>query len=492
MNAPRQALNPATTSVGLAVKLVTVQAVSADGKTAVAVDRQNTQVSMPMMLQRSKGQLPAVGETWLASQDLGSWTFSAFVGQSASDFASDSSAAGVYTGAVAPENPQEGELWINSALGNSITTWDGTRWVPLQLGAPAIQQGSLTSAQLSEQAGIAASQVDFTASDIGGHTTTLSATAPADPSFGDLWYNAEQGYQLNQWTGSEWTPYQWGTQSIAAEAVTAELIAANTITAEQIAAGIVIAGVIDGTFVDAATFIGSVFEGTDFVINTDGAFFYSGTPASGNLIASITNAQVTDTFGNVAPAGVSAMNGGITVSLSSGALLLTPITTGYAPGSVTSFTGTLILSSPTETNTDLIGQMLVVSGSAYAAASAPMVVGPAEIKVTVPVVADTWHGIVLDSGWTPGPQAPQVRVLPDGNVQVRGQATHSSVTAVTYLNQSNPVSSKYQPALTRYYRAGDPTDTAGPVQVNADGTFQVRASSSFPATQVLLDGIYSL
>jgi hypothetical protein len=44
--------------------------------------------------------------------------------------------------------------------------------------------------------------------------------------------------------------------------------------------------------------LSGTFDGTDFVINSSGAFFYSGTPASGNLIASIASAAGTDGFGN--------------------------------------------------------------------------------------------------------------------------------------------------------------------------------------------------
>jgi uncharacterized phage protein gp47/JayE len=299
MAAPRQAVNGSTNSVGFTSKLVTVQAISPDGKTAVAVDRQNTQVSVPMMIQRSKSQLPQPGETWMVTQaDAGQYTFSAVVATSAGQFPS-AQAVGIIVNATAPAAPSVGEVWINPSEGNSVSTWNGTSWVPLQFSSQAIAPQAITAAQIAAQANIAASQVNFTASDIGGVTTTISGTAPEDPSYGDLWYNAEDGYQLNQWTGVEWTPYQWGTQAIAARSVTAELIAANTITAEQIAAGIVIAGIIDGTFVDAATFTGSVFQGTDFVINPAGSFFYSGTPASGNLIASIAAASGIDAEGNV-------------------------------------------------------------------------------------------------------------------------------------------------------------------------------------------------
>lgn len=44
--------------------------------------------------------------------------------------------------------------------------------------------------------------------------------------------------------------------------------------------------------------IRGTFIGADFIINASGAFFYNGTPATGNLVASITTAAGTDSFGN--------------------------------------------------------------------------------------------------------------------------------------------------------------------------------------------------
>jgi hypothetical protein len=52
----------------------------------------------------------------------------------------------------------------------------------------------------------------------------------------------------------------------------------------------------NGTF--RGTVTASTFQGTDFVINSSGMFVYSGTPAAGNLIASIAPAAGTDSFGN--------------------------------------------------------------------------------------------------------------------------------------------------------------------------------------------------
>ena len=46
------------------------------------------------------------------------------------------------------------------------------------------------------------------------------------------------------------------------------------------------------------TITATVFEGSDFVLNSSGQFFYSGTPAAGNLILSVTNGTGTDGHGN--------------------------------------------------------------------------------------------------------------------------------------------------------------------------------------------------
>ena len=344
MAAPRQAVNGATTSVGFTTKMVTVQSISPDGTTAVCVDRQNTQVNVPMLIQASKGVLPAVGETWMVTQQLGMWTFAAIVAQSAGQFAPANPGSGVYTQATAPGTPSVGELWVNTAISNMLTVWNGTAWVPVQFGSVAIQPGSLTGEQLAEDAAIAASQVNFTATDIGGITTSISATQLPNPSFGDLWYDANNGYQLKQWTGTLWTPYQWGTQAISARAVTTQLLAAEAVTANEMAAGIIYGGIINGTIVDAATFIGSVFEGTDFILNDAGGFWYSSTPGLGNLFVNITSQGGTDGLGNTYPAGVfvygpTGSTVGVLNNGATAAITLTPAGSVHAnvPGEIFSF-----------------------------------------------------------------------------------------------------------------------------------------------------------
>lgn len=381
MAAGRQGINPATHSVGYTAKLVTVRSVTADGKTALTVDRQNTQTEVPLLVQRSKGQLPAVGESWLITQDLGSWTFAAFVGSSGADFSSGDG-TGFVVAATAPSDPAQGTIWMDSASGNALFQWDGLSWKPLPLGGQAIAPGSITGTQiapggltgsnlsptagitagqvafgaadiggvnllsgtsqppgtavgtlwvnpndgnkisrwdghvwvpilfgkgaiepnsldgsrLTEAAAIAPGQVNFTARDIGGITTSLGQAQPTNPSKGDLWYDASDGYALKQWSGSAWLLYQFGTSAIQAGSITAALIAANTITAEQIAAGQIIAGIVDGTIISGAQFVAYGAAGEVLV--------YSGLPAPGNLVGSWSAAPGIDDFTNDYPAGL--------------------------------------------------------------------------------------------------------------------------------------------------------------------------------------------
>lgn len=55
----------------------------------------------------------------------------------------------------------------------------------------------------------------------------------------------------------------------------------------------------DGTAEFNNLSIRGTFNGSDFIINDTGAFFYDGVPANGNLIASIASSGGTDSFGNV-------------------------------------------------------------------------------------------------------------------------------------------------------------------------------------------------
>jgi len=134
-----------------------------------------------------------------------------------------------------------------------------------------LQNGSITPAMLN--AGI-------TVKTLGGNRITISASAPANPDADDIWIASATGL-ISQWNGSAWAPFKFDGSAT---------IVANTIGAAQLAAGIVYAGIVDATTITGATFIATGSSGEVLV--------YSGTPASGNLVFSISPAAGTDANGN--------------------------------------------------------------------------------------------------------------------------------------------------------------------------------------------------
>jgi hypothetical protein len=79
--------------------------------------------------------------------------------------------------------------------------------------------------------------------------------------------------------------------------------------------------------------IRGVFKGTDFEINSSGEFFYSGTPATGNLVASNTTAAGTDPYGNIYLANISSYGAGFASSLGGGfsTLYTGSLSVGWTP-----------------------------------------------------------------------------------------------------------------------------------------------------------------
>jgi hypothetical protein len=123
--------------------------------------------------------------------------------------------------------------------------------------------------------------------------------------------------------------------------------------------------------------IGGTFTGTTFIMNSSGSFFYSSTPALGNLIASIAPAGGTDTKGNTYYGGIVSYfnSGGVVMAvaqLSTGALNVgSPgqiAGTGSANGGgvhlFTLLPGTLVLDSGSLSGTDTNAFITLFSASA--------------------------------------------------------------------------------------------------------------------------------
>jgi hypothetical protein len=87
MGAPKATASPNTNSVGVTTKLVAITGLTADGVTAICTDKSGYEYRVPLLYQRAKGVLPAVGDQWMISQDvLPSWSFLMFMGSSAAAY----------------------------------------------------------------------------------------------------------------------------------------------------------------------------------------------------------------------------------------------------------------------------------------------------------------------------------------------------------------------------------------------------------------------
>jgi hypothetical protein len=254
------------------------------------------------------------------------------------------------------------------------------------------------------------------------------------------------------------------------------------------------------------------FFGFEVIINDSGAFFYSSTPAHGNLIASITSASGTDGFGNAYGAGFNLYgSSGAFANLINGAggnpnlLMLPPsVTSVTASPMVFAFSSNaglanevvwLVMSSGKESGlADAAIQLLSESADTTVAARMIFEFGGTTAVTLTPTgfSADAWNNVTVDAGWGSLGEPAQYRLMPDqGFVALRGDISHAGTTAQVAINSGNPLPVAYRPAATRYYRAPQAADGAGAIQVDSSGVITMRASG-FTATQAILDGIYSL
>jgi len=124
-----------THSVGISSRVVTVASITPDGLTAVCTDRNGVEVRVPMLNQRAKGQLPAVGETWILAQDHGQWMFSLFVASSSADLTT-----GKYT------SLETGTLQVDSTSAfTGLATFNGGMSIPGTLALSTLTLSTLAT-----------------------------------------------------------------------------------------------------------------------------------------------------------------------------------------------------------------------------------------------------------------------------------------------------------------------------------------------------------
>lgn len=188
-----------------------------------------------------------------------------------------------------------------------------------------------------------------------------------------------------------------------------------------------------------------VFAGTDFVINTNGAFFYSGTPASGNLIQSLTHTAGTDTFGNAYLAGTSTYTdiGGTFFAINMFGIELSFYTAATTAGPYSRLAGVRFteIGSNGVLALDATGEIDITAPVNTTDQGTPNMVFPSIWQV------DTWHTMTLVGGTTAGTDIngtaypPSYTMGPDGNTRLRGVLVAGGAglaAATTFAQILNP------------------------------------------------------
>ena len=278
--------------------------------------------------------------------------------------------------------------------------------------------------------------------------------------------------------------------------------------------------------------IAVVFQaGNTIILNPSGFFVYNGKPALGNLVATITAASGVDKFGNAyqADATVYGPNGSYIETTSTGglfggpAVLFKPQSTTHVsslPQVVSNVSNpggaaeqeALIITSGKAGGDDMALQLFSESANASVQATAILEAGgttlvsltKALLSISTPISAtlgtvtnptlittDTWHPIILDSGWSTlaGHPVPQCRLTTEGNLQLTGYAARASFTSGVAVNSANLLPAVFRPTNEHYYRAGD-SFRAG-VDLASTGlltAFPVAAGN----TAVEFDGVVAL
>lgn len=263
----------------------------------------------------------------------------------------------------------------------------------------------------------------------------VQATAPVSPNTNDLWINTSSGNVTEQWNGSTWVVYQVGTNAIANGSITAALIAA----------GVIYAGIVNGTEIDGAIFRAKNASGaTIMTINKTAATWIlyndTGSATQGAMVASGSNAQVTDEFANTVLAGITSYFG------SSGAWAALTLSYSGASGAALAW----FFSSQTTQTT------WVVQASLQNAVSGALLIGNGGFGVNISstdqlsvgagmgpfIQGETWHGITLPStgGFT---GTIRVKKLPWNAIWLDVQVRWTGTTGTNYICGALPDASYY-------------------------------------------------
>lgn len=247
---------------------------------------------------------------------------------------------------------------------------------------------------------------------------------------------------------------------------------------------------------------------------------YTGTPAHGNLIASVSSQTDTDLETNRVLDGVTSYgpNGGmaqLAANQTTGEpfLVLYPNDSQHIvqppqvygsrenPGAVNELEE-LVLHSGTTSSGGFADIILVsennnattipiiafnIGGITVLIADAAGITVGSTLHASVPGSPGTqenWNTITLDSGWsTAAPyQVPQYRLLPDGNLQLRGRASAAAWSGGKALNLATPLGTGYQPQFPCDFVMSDSIGFRAHCSIGTNGVISANIPSGSTGT----------
>jgi hypothetical protein len=182
-----------------------------------------------------------------------------------------------------------------------------------------------------------------------------------------------------------------------------------------------------GFYAAAGLIEGPTFMGDDFEINSAGAFFYSATPALGNLVASNANSSGTDQYGNAYQAGSTVYgSGGSYAQMTEGHIFFQGASGQSSPAYVTASgaAGLLELSSGTITGGDSPALIDLLSADANGGQSAINLTSADQVLINGLIVnGQQITGLPVPLGYPLSPSAPLATVVDCLNSLISGFIT---------------------------------------------------------------------
>lgn len=250
-------------SIAAAAAAATAAQSSANGKNTVYY-----QTAMPT------GGTYRTGDTWFDTDDGNKiYVHNGTTFVNAQD-ASIATAKGVadsktktFIAGSAPTATTVGDIWIDTANGNVIKTWEGSSWVSRADTAISAAAAAATAAQSSAS---------------GKNTTYYQTTMPTGGTYrvGDTWFDTDDGNKVYVHNGTTFIAAPFGTNAIANQAITNAQIFDATIQAAKIGsvdAGTISVGTLNAARIAANTIGAEKLLVGDFTNLTDGGNFDTAT-----------------------------------------------------------------------------------------------------------------------------------------------------------------------------------------------------------------------